>query len=216
MVSFTIHLKSNFTNQITEKGVNIWDYITHANPSFIVDKSNGDVACDSYHQYLEDVRMLKTLGVDFYRFSLSWTRISPNGLNNIVNPQGIDYYNKLINALLAEGIEPVVTLFHWDLPQYLQLVGGWANPILIQLFSTYAKIAFENFGDRVKIWTTFNEPYSICNYGYGSKTLAPALSSSGLAEYQCAHNLLKAHAKVYHMYNDNFRHIQKGAIKQNV
>lgn len=154
--------------------------------------------------------MLKSLGVDFYRFSLSWTRLSPNGLNNVINQKGIDYYNKMIDALLAEGIEPMVTLFHWDLPQYLQQLGGWMNPKIIDLFAEYAKIAFEHFGDRVKVWTTFNEPYSICNYGYGATTLAPALSSAGLGEYQCAHNLLKAHAKVYHIYNDTFRSLQNG------
>lgn len=158
--------------------------------------------------------MLKSLGVDFYRFSLSWTRISSNGLNNVINPAGIAYYNKLIDALLAEGIQPVVTLFHWDLPQYLQDIGGWTNPVIINRFVEYAKIAFESFGDRVKWWSTFNEPYSICNYGYGDDVLAPALSSSGLGEYQCAHNLLKAHAKVYHMYNDHFRSIQKGKLKK--
>lgn len=184
--------------------------MTHTNPDYIADKSNGDIACDSYHKYVEDVKMLKSLGVNFYRFSLSWTRISQNGLNNVVNPKGIDYYNRLINALLAEGIEPVVTLFHWDLPQYLQLMGGWTNPMIIKRFTEYARIAFDNFGDRVKTWSTFNEPYSICTYGYGEDTLAPALSSSGLGEYQCAHNLLKAHAKVYHLYNDIFRPVQKG------
>lgn len=197
--------------QLLGKGVNIWDHITHTNVDFVEDKSNGDIACDSYHKYLEDVQLLKSLGVDFYRFSLSWTRISANGLNNVVNPKGIEYYNKLIDALLAEGIQPVVTLFHWDLPQYLQLIGGWVNPKMVNIFAGFAKIAFENFGDRVKMWSTFNEPYSICNYGYGATTLAPSLASRGLAEYQCAHNLLKAHAKVYHMYNDTFRATQRGS-----
>lgn len=157
--------------------------------------------------------MLKNLGVDFYRFSLSWTRISTNGLNNVINKNGIDYYNKLIDALLEEGIEPMVTLFHWDLPQYLQQLGGWTNPKIVDFFSEYARIAFESFGDRVKMWSTFNEPYSICNYGYGDTTLAPALASRGLGEYQCAHNLLKAHARVYHLYNNTFRPSQKGTIR---
>lgn len=154
--------------------------------------------------------MLKSLGVHFYRFSLSWPRISPTGLNNVVNQKGIDYYNNLIDALLAEGIQPMVTLYHWDLPQYLQELGGWTNPIIIDLFAGYAKIAFENFGDRVKLWATFNEPYSVCNYGYGDSMLAPLLYSRGFGEYQCTHNLIKAHAKAYHLYDDHFRPTQKG------
>lgn len=191
------------------KGESIWDHLTHNFPERISDQSNGDIACDSYNKYLTDVEMLSYLGVDFYRFSVAWTRIMPTGLPNTINQNGIDHYNKLIDALLANGITPLVTIYHWDLPQYLQNIGGWVNPRTANYFLDYAKILFENFGDRVKIWTTFNEPTLICRHGYGGG-LAPALESSGVAHYQCAHNLLKAHAKVYHLYNEKYRSLQQG------
>lgn len=191
------------------KGESIWDYMTHTFPEKIYDQSNGDVACDSYNKYLTDVEMLSNLGVDFYRFSISWTRIMPNGLPNAINQKGIDYYNKLIDALLEKEITPVITIYHWDLPQHLQKIGGWVNPRMGNIFADYAKILFENFGDRVKTWITFNEPTLICRHGYGG-SMAPSLESSGIAHYQCAHNLLIAHAKAYHLYNEEYRSIQQG------
>lgn len=176
----------------------------------IKDGSNGDIACDSYNRYLEDVALLKDLSVDFYRFSLSWPRILPNGLSNKINPAGIAYYNKLIDALLENNIQPMITLFHWNLPQYLQDVGGWLNPNVVNYFTDFARIAFENFGDRVKTWFTINEPRLICNDGYGDVENAPALNLTGVGEYMCAYNVLKAHASVYRLYNESFKPAQKG------
>lgn len=155
--------------------------------------------------------MLVDLGVDYYRFSISWTRIMPNGLPNTINQKGIDYYNNLIDALQNSGIEPMVTIYHWDLPQKLQNIGGWVNPKISDMFKDYARVLFENYGDRVKVWTTFNEPAVVCKLGYGG-SFAPGLEMSGLADYQCSHNLLKAHAKVYHMYNEEYRPSQKGSV----
>lgn len=154
--------------------------------------------------------MIKDLGVDYYRFSISWARILPKGIHGNVNLKGIEYYNKLIDALVDNNIQPVVTLYHFDLPQYLQDLGGLINSVVVKHFTYYAKIAFENFGDRVKFWLTFNEPRIICMYGYGSNGLAPAVDLKGIGEYQCAHNILKAHASVYHMYEQQFRSSQNG------
>lgn len=159
---------------------------------------------------MEDVEILKDLGVDFYRFSISWTRILPNGLPNKINQKGIEYYNKLINALIENNITPMVTIYHWDLPQYLQNLGGFTNPIIVELFTQYAEILFREFGDRVKIWTTFNEPTQVCMAGYGDMQKAPALASSGILDYLCAHNLIKAHASAYHLYYDKFQATQNG------
>lgn len=172
--------------------------------------SNGDVACDSYHKLEEDVALIESLGVDFYRFSISWPRILPKGYAYNVNTAGIAYYNKLIDALLEKGIEPMVTLYHWDLPQAFQDLGGWTNELIADYFEDYAKVAFDNFGDRVKYWITFNEPYNHCYQGYGVQRKAPALNMSGIADYLCSRTLLKAHAQVYHLYNNTYREAQKG------
>lgn len=194
------------------KSKNIWDILTHDRSELIDDGSNGDVACDSYHKVEEDVALIKDLGVDFYRFSISWARVLPKGYSYYVNQAGINYYNKLINALLKEGITPMVTLYHWDLPQVLQDAGGWPNELLADYFADYARVIFENFGDRVKWWLTFNEPFNTCHQGYGNVLKAPALNITGYADYLCTHTVLKAHAKVYHMYDKEFRSKQNGKI----
>ncbi|KAI7815491.1 glycoside hydrolase [Rhyzopertha dominica] len=194
------------------KGENIWDHFTHTYPGYIADGSNGDIACNSYYNYLQDIELLKELGVDFYRFSISWSRVFPNGLSYKVNQAGIDYYNKIIDALIENGIEPMVTLYHWDLPQYLQDLGGFVNPQIVTYFTSYARAMFKEFGDRVKIWTTFNEPNQICMQGYGGDGKAPALQKSGILDYQCAHHLILAHASAYHVYQDEFKAEQEGTV----
>lgn len=134
----------------------------------------------------------------------------PKGYSYKVNQAGIAYYNKLIDALIEKGIEPMVTLYHWDLPQVFQDLGGWPNELIAEYFEDYAKVAFDNFGDRVKYWITFNEPYNTCHQGYGNVMKAPALNMTGFADYLCTHTVLKAHAKVYHLYNDTYKATQKG------
>ncbi|CAH0564482.1 unnamed protein product [Brassicogethes aeneus] len=194
------------------KSPSIWDHLTHTRPWHIEDGRNGDIACDSYYKYKEDVRMLKELGVDFYRFSIAWTRILPSGFINTINWDGVKYYNNLIDELLKNNIEPMVTLYHWDLPQTLQELGGWTNPIMEEYFAEYARLCFKLFGDKVKLWTTINEPRLVCLMGYGINVMAPAYNNTGIGDYLCGHTLLKAHARAYHIYDDEFRKDQKGKI----
>lgn len=135
---------------------------------------------------------------------MSWARILPSGFSNVVSKKGIAYYNNLINELLKYGIEPMVTIYHWDLPGKLQDLGGWTNPLMVDYFGDYARVLFDYFGDRVRSWVTFNEPKLICQHGYGDVKMAPALNVTGIGDYLCGHTLLKAHAKVYKMYKKKF------------
>ncbi|XP_050546386.1 myrosinase 1-like [Daktulosphaira vitifoliae] len=193
------------------KGENIWDRIAHFHSKLIQDSENGDIACDSYHKYKEDVALAKDLNLNFYRFSISWTRIAPTGEMHKLNPKGIDYYNRLIDELLANNIEPLVTMYHWDLPQYLQDLGGWVNPIMVDYFKEYAKVLFSNFGDRVKWWITLNEPLQMCK-GYSISSYAPFLNLRNTGHYLAGHYQLLAHGKVYRLYDEIFREKQKGNI----
>ncbi|KAL4223206.1 hypothetical protein ACF0H5_016678 [Mactra antiquata] len=187
------------------KSESIWDVTSH---SGVVDNGDtGDVACDSYHKYMDDIQLLKNLKVTHYRFSIAWTRVLPDGPD--VNPAGVAYYNALINALLDAEIVPMVTMNHWDLPQKLQDKGGWTNRDIVDVFENYARVLYENFGDRVKLWITHNEPHVICHHGYETGELAPGRHGEG---YACAHNVLLAHAKAYHLYNNTFKNEQKGQV----
>ncbi|XP_045513319.1 myrosinase 1-like [Pieris brassicae] len=197
---------------VSDKSPSIWDTFTHDNTDFIVDKSNGDVACDSYHLWEADIAVAKDLGLHFYRFSISWPRLLPNGHSNYVSEDGKRYYNNLINGLIANGIEPVVTLYHWDLPQKLQDLGGWTNPELAILFEDYAKVAFGLFGDRVKTWITFNEPIIICDVAYEAGRLAPGIALPGIGNYMCAKVVMLAHARAYRLYDTKFRPQYQGKV----
>lgn len=141
--------------------------------------------------------------MDFYRFSIAWPRILPTGDISNINEKGIDYYNQMIDKLLEQNIEPMITIFHYDLPLKLQKLGGLANSIIVGYFKAYANLLFERFGDRVKFWITFNEPSAFC------KTLDVQFgmdggSLSGIADYLCGHNALKAHAVAYHLYKKSY------------
>lgn len=153
---------------------------------------------------------MKNLGVSYYRFSISWSRILPTGHSYYVNEEGVNYYNNLIDELLANGINPIVTMFHWDLPADMHQLGGWTNPLLAGYFVDYAKMLFELFGDRVKYWITFNEPFQFCQRGYSTGELAPAYYQDGHGGYLCARTVLLAHGNTFKLYNDVYRRTQYG------
>nr|AGP76182.1 beta-glucosidase 2 [Sphaerotermes sphaerothorax] len=194
------------------KGLNIWDTLTHEPWHLVEDTDTGDVADDSYHLYHEDVKWLKGMGAQWYRFSISWARILPEGHDWCINEPGIDYYNRLINGLLDNGIEPMVSMYHWDLPQRLQDLGGWPNSILANYLENYARVLFKNFGDRVKLWQTFNEPH-IFMAGYDSdKGMAPSIDTPGIGDYLASHTVLVAHANIYRLYEREFKQQQQGKV----
>ncbi|XP_077992257.1 cytosolic beta-glucosidase-like [Glandiceps talaboti] len=190
----------------------IWD--THAHiEGRTYNGDNGDVACDSYHKYKVDVALMVELGLEYYRFSISWSRVLPDGTINNVNELGIQYYNNLIDELLANGIQPMVTLYHWDLPQALNdSYEGWIGEDIISDFNDYADLCFNRFGDRVKIWITFNEPWIVALLGYESGSFAPGVVAPGPIPYLVAHHLIKAHAEAWHTYNNKYRSTQKGMV----
>jgi beta-glucosidase len=174
------------------KGPSIWDTFSHT-PGKVFHGDTGDVACDSYHRYPEDIAMLQRLGVGAYRFSLSWPRIQPDG-RGPANPQGLDYYHRLVDALLDKGITPVITLYHWDLPQALQDKGGWAMRDIAEIFADFAEIAGEALGDRVHRWITLNEPWVVAHVGYRDGRHAPGVADPAKA-VAANHHLLLAHGR---------------------
>ncbi|XP_045539870.1 myrosinase 1-like [Papilio machaon] len=194
------------------KGWSMWDHLVRTDPEFIFDNTTGDIAANSYYLYKRDVEMLKELGVDNYRFSISWPRILPYGRPDYVNPYGVAYYNALIDELLANGITPFVTIYHWELPQNLNEQGGWLNEEIVDWFADYARVLYENFGDRVKHWMTINEPHIHCYFGYGVAHHAPRIFSPGIGYYECGRNILLANAKAYRLYDTEFRSTQGGEV----
>lgn len=169
----------------------IWDSFA-ARPGAILDGSDGSVACDSYHRLDEDLALLTGLGVDVYRFSLSWPRVQPGG-RGAVDPGGLGYYSRLVDGLLDAGIIPMPTLYHWDLPQPLQDAGGWPARDTALHFADYAAAAHAALGDRVTHWATMNEPWCSAFLGHGSGVHAPGMRDASAA-FRAAHHLLLAHA----------------------
>ncbi|MER6947146.1 GH1 family beta-glucosidase [Nonomuraea sp. NPDC000554] len=153
------------------RGVSIWDTFSHE-PGRTRDGHTGDVACDHYHRWPEDIALMSGLGVNAYRFSIAWPRVQPTGTGE-ANPKGLDFYERLVDGLLDAGITPAPTLFHWDLPQALQDRGGWMNRDTSQYFAEYAAIVADRLSDRVKMWITLNEPFIHMAYGYGLGIHAP-------------------------------------------
>uniref|UniRef100_A0A0S7EID8 Putative glycosyl hydrolase n=1 Tax=Chrysomela populi TaxID=154003 RepID=A0A0S7EID8_CHRPP len=180
------------------RGENIWDHYISS-----ISKNITDISNESYNRFKDDVALIANMKLKFYKFSLSWSRILPSGFNDSINQIGITYYKTLIEELERQDITPIVTIYHWDLPQVIQERGGWTNSSNIQYFVDYARVVFENF-QTVKYWLTMHEPKQICRGGYGDASLAPFISKSGVLDYQCAYVVLKAHAAVYRMYRAEF------------
>ncbi|VAH95277.1 unnamed protein product [Triticum turgidum subsp. durum] len=200
------------------RGPSIWDAFAHV-PGNIAGNQNADVTTDQYHRYKEDVNLMKGLNFDAYRFSISWSRIFPDG-DGKVNQEGVAYYNNLINYLLQKGITPYINLYHYDLPLALEKkYGGWLNAKTVGLFADYADFCFKTFGDRVKHWFTFNEPRIVALLGYDVGSNPPqrcskcaAGGNSATEPYIVAHNFLLAHGYAVARYRTKYQAAQKGKV----
>ncbi len=172
------------------RGPSVWDTFSHA-PGNVRGGDTGDIACDTYHRYREDVRLMASLGLNAYRFSISWPRVQPGG-RGPANQKGLDYYRELLDELAARGIAGAVTLYHWDLPQELQDEGGWAARDTASRFADYAALLADALGDRVERWITLNEPQVVASHGYRTGEHAPGVHDPAAAA-AATHHLLLAH-----------------------
>lgn len=179
------------------KGESIWDRFSHT-PGKIFNRDTGDTACDHYHRYEEDIEIMKYLGIQSYRYSISWPRIFPDGKGKI-NQKGLDFYLRLTDKLLENGISPAVTLYHWDLPQKLQDIGGWTNRSVTDYFAEYSELVFKSLGDMVDIWFTHNEPWCAAFLGNMRGWHAPGIMDLETA-LKVSHNLLLSHGKALKLY----------------
>lgn len=189
------------------KGESIWDRFSHT-PGKVLNGDTGDTACDHYHRWREDLALMKELGLQAYRFSIAWARVLPQGRGK-VNQAGIDFYSQLVDALLEAGITPYATLYHWDLPQALQDKGGWAKRMVVDAFVEYADIMTRALGDRVRDWTTFNEPWVSAFVGYRDGRHAPGHTNLDEA-VAASHHLLLAHGLSVPVIRNNCRDANVG------
>ncbi len=175
------------------KGISNWDVFSKISGKTL-NGTNGDVAVDHYHRYKEDVKLMAEMGLESYRFSIAWTRIFPEK-DGKVNEKGIQFYDNLINECLKYKIVPFITLYHWDLPQYLEEQGGWTNRETVEAFVKFANVCFERFGDRVKHWITFNETVYFLRFGYITGAHPPGRKNDQKGFFQALHNVMVAHGK---------------------
>jgi beta-glucosidase len=184
-------------------GPSIWDRFSHT-PGLMTNGDTGDIACDHYHRYLDDVAIMRDLGMQAYRFSISWSRVLPDGTGR-VNQKGLDFYRRLVDALRDAGIRPMATLYHWDLPAALDDRGGWLNRDVAEWFAEYAAVAYQALDDTVEWWATLNEPWVVTDGGYLHGALAPG--HSNLFEAPIAtHNLMRAHGRAVQVYRAEGKH----------
>ena len=191
------------------KGQSVWDTFSQL-AGKIKNGDNGEVACNHYYLWKKDIQLLRNLGVNAYRFSISWSRIYPTGLNKKPNIKGIDFYNRLVDELLEYQIQPFVTLNHWDLPQGLENIGGWPERTVTDAFVNYAEIVTRHLGDRVKHWITHNEPWCISNNGYLSGVFPPGYINDGRKYFATIHHLLLSHGMAIPIIKNNSKNCQAG------
>jgi beta-glucosidase len=197
----------------TEDGrvASIWDRFSHT-PGKVTKGDTGDVACDHYHRYADDIALMKSLGVSAYRFSIAWPRILVDGKRQ-VNELGLAFYDRLVDAILEAGITPYATLYHWDLPQALEDEGGWLNRATADHFATYTDVISRTLGDRVKQWMTFNEPLCICWLGHGLGVHAPGqVDPSFVKPATATHSVYLAHGKAARILRTNVKDAQVGIV----
>ncbi|MCC7365200.1 MAG: beta-glucosidase [Dehalococcoidia bacterium] len=195
-----------------DRGLSIWDTFSHQ-PGRVMHGENGDIACDHYHRYEQDIALMAELGLQTYRFSVSWSRVIPFGTGH-VNEKGLAFYDRLIDALLDRGIEPALTLYHWDLPQALQDLGGWANREIVEAFAGYARLLFERYGDRVSRWITLNEPLIFTQFGHRSGVMAPGIRSLPVTA-RAVHHALLAHGRAVQAFRESGREGEIGITNAN-
>ncbi len=196
------------------RGQTIWDDFC-AKPGKVANGDNGSLACDHYHRYKSDVELMASLGTKYYRFSIAWARLFPTKDASAPAEAGVSFYKSLIAELATHGITPVATLYHWDLPSWVQKsTGGWAGDgSIADEFERYARTCFELFGERVKWWITLNEPWCSTVLGYETGEHAPGdTDKPGIKLYIAGHHLLRAHAKAVAVYKKDFQEVQKGKI----
>jgi beta-glucosidase len=192
------------------RGESIWDEYCRQ-PGAVINGETGDVACDYYHRWEEDLDLLKELGVSHYRFSVAWPRIIPSG-RGAVNQAGLDFYDKIINGLLERDIVPFLTLYHWDLPLELEKQGGWRSRETAYAYAEYTEVVTKAFGDRVKFWTTFNEMPCIVNLGYRTGEQAPGARESEQVVRQVNHHVLLAHGLGAQIIQKNVPEAETGIV----
>jgi beta-glucosidase len=184
-------------------GPSIWQRFMHT-PGLVHNGDTGDLACDHYRRYRDDVALMQRLGLQAYRFSTAWSRVLPRGRGQ-VNSRGLDFYDRLVDALLEHGVVPMLTLFHWDLPAALDDRGGWLNPDSAAWFADYAALMFRKLDDRVKLWVTLNEPWVVTDGGYLHGVIAPGHRNRFEAPI-ATHNLLRAHGAAVQAYRAEGKH----------
>ena len=191
------------------RGQSIWDTFCKV-PGKVVNFDNGDMACDHYHRYKEDLDLMKWMGVKAYRFSVAWPRVIPDGVGR-VNEMGLDFYDRLIDSLLEREIAPWLTMYHWDLPEVLQLRGGWNNREIVEWFGEYSEVLTSRFGDRVKNWMTLNEPLCSAWLGHLYGDMAPGIKDLQTA-LNVSHNLLMSHGLACQVIRSNVSEANVGIV----
>ena len=192
-----------------DKGPSVWDIFSHI-PGKIINNDNGDIACDHYHQWPQDIILMQELEINAYRFSISWSRIFPTGSESKPNQSGLDFYSKLVDVLLENHIIPFITLNHWDIPQGLEDAGGWPKRKMVDEFVKYSYHTSKHLGDRVENWITHNEPWCVSYLGYIEGRKPPGIINNWPKNLSTAHHLLLSHGMAIPEIKNNSKHSEVG------